>query len=71
MNLVDIVGREWDRRDAGAPQLDRVCELELAEDCTTLGVNEECDQFFGIDLTPVEVDRLVTWLQAQRARMPR
>ncbi len=48
---------------------DRVCSFNLSDDQTRLRVQEECDEYFSVDLTPAEVDALVAFLQEQRALM--
>jgi hypothetical protein len=69
MNLAEIIGRPPNTGgDSHAPW--RVVSFELSDDCSVLSVWEECDEYFGIGLTPDEVDRLIAWLQVRRLEMP-
>jgi hypothetical protein len=48
---------------------ERTVGFELTEDKMALEILEQCDQYFGIKLTPVEVDQLISFIMAQRAEM--
>ena len=62
VNLTSIIGREDPRNGA-----DRVVAFWPGE--TTLSMGECCDEWFGIDLTAEEVDRLIAWLTERRRFM--
>ena len=48
---------------------ERVVSFELKPDLTLLEVVEECDTYFGAELTKAEVGKLITMLQELHAQM--
>lgn len=48
---------------------DRIVSFNLSDDRRFLRVQEECDEFYSLDLVSPEVDALVAFLQGLRSQM--
>jgi hypothetical protein len=67
-NLADIIGRPH-RQHGGRPEW-RVAEFEV----TTYGhlvISEACDNWFSIELSGAEIDRLLDWIITATGRTGR
>lgn len=63
VNLATIIGRATDNVNTA----DRVVSFSLGDN--SLYVNEECDEYFSVELDPPELDALIAWLTARRNHM--
>jgi hypothetical protein len=68
--LDEVIG--WSVDKADARQCDdpaRTVAFTVDAD-GTLTIMEQCDDYFGIDLTPGELDLLIAWLVEARGMLP-